>query len=177
MRHEGDRWQEKLVSDVADKWGVEVAKRGFTQLPNYLLLINQFLDREHRLSPVEFLVVIQLVGSWWRKSELPFPSMGTLAKRCGVSDRQIQRSVNKLVEKGFLARTKRRGEKGIIASNAYDLQPLVAVLGIIAKAFPNEFPRKVGDETRKAISAALASDQQQDDYPGIQVEGLPTTST
>ena len=141
--------------DVVDKWGAEVARRGFAQVPNYLLLLNQFLDKERRLSPVELLIVLQLVGNWWRKGDLPFPSMGTLAVRCGVSDRQIQRAVNRLVEGGFITRTKRRGHKGIIASNAYDLEPLVKLLGLVAKAFPNEFPRKVGEETRKAITALL----------------------
>lgn len=164
------------MSDVAGKWGIEVAQRGFTQIPNYLLLINQFLDQPHRLSPVELLIVLQLVGSWWKKDELPFPSMKTLARRCGVSERQVQRSVNSLVQKGFLARTKRRGERGIIASNAYNLQPLVAVLGVIAKAFPNEYPRKVSDETRRAISAALASEtSSSDDTDTEAVEGLGTS--
>lgn len=142
------------MSDVAEKWGVPVAQRGFAQVPNYLLLLNQFLDEEHRLSPAELLVLIQLVGSWWKKDALPFPSMATLAKRCGVSTRQIQRAVNSLEAAGFIQRVKRRSS-GIISSNAYDLSPLVAVLGEVAKAFPNEFPRNVDRATVAAISAKL----------------------
>ncbi|WP_227324079.1 hypothetical protein, partial [Acidisoma silvae] len=45
--------------------------------------------------------------------------------------------------------------KGIIASNAYSMQPLVEFLGEIAKAFPNEYPRRVTIEDRKAISQKL----------------------
>jgi hypothetical protein len=142
------------MSDVAEKWGLPVAQRGFSQVPNYLLLLNQFLDEEHRLSPAELLVLIQLVGSWWKKDALPFPSMATLAKRCGVSTRQIQRAVNRLEAAGFIQRVKRRSS-GIISSNAYDLSPLVAVLGEVAKAFPNEFPRNVDRATVAAISARL----------------------
>ena len=89
------------MSDVTEKWGRAVAGRGFAQIPNYLLLLNQFLDREVRLSPVELLVLLQLVGTWWRKEAMPFPSMGTLAARCGVSDRQIQRAINQLVKIGL----------------------------------------------------------------------------
>ena len=85
--------------DVVDKWGLLVAERGFAQIPNYLLLMNQFLEPERRLSPVELLILFQLAGSWWRRSEMPFPSMGTLANRCGVSDRQIQRAVTQLEKK------------------------------------------------------------------------------
>jgi predicted transcriptional regulator len=144
------------MSDVADKWGTPVAERGFAQVPNYLLLLNQFLDQDHRLAPAELLVLIQLVGSWWRKDALPFPSMGTLATRCGVSSRQIQRAINRLESLGLISRVKRRAH-GIIASNAYDLGPLAAVLGEIAKAFPNEFPRNVDRATAARISGQLAT--------------------
>jgi DNA-binding MarR family transcriptional regulator len=96
-------------------------------VPNYLLLINRFLDEDSRLSPVELLVLIELVGTWWKKSELPFPSIKTLATRCGVSERQMQRAIKSLERLGLLKRVKRR-DKGIIASNSYDLQPLAEVV-------------------------------------------------
>lgn len=128
--------------DVLEKWTAPVAERGFAQLPNYLLFLNQFLDEENRLSPVELMVLIQLAASWWRKDELPFPSMVTLAVRCGVSERQIQRAVTRLERDDLLRRVKRRAS-GIIASNAYDLTPLVGVLQQVAIAFPNAFPRRI----------------------------------
>lgn len=142
------------MSDVVDKWGKPVAERGFAQIPNYLLLINQFLDDDHSLSPVELLVLIQLVSTWWKKGEMPFPSMSTLAARCGVSSRQIQRSINKLENIGLISRVKRR-DKGIVSSNAYDLKPLVDILGLIAQQFPNEFPRNVSKEQVQRISSSL----------------------
>ena len=143
-----------MATDITTKWGRPVAERGFAQLPNYLLFINQFLDKDHRLSPVELLVLFQLVGTWWKKGDLPFPSMGTLAVRCGVSDRQIQRAVNQLEKVGLIRRVNRR-IKGIISSNAYDLSPLVSILEEIAKAFPNEFPRNVDRAVVKEISSRL----------------------
>jgi DNA-binding transcriptional regulator YhcF (GntR family) len=143
------------MSDVADKWGELVAKRGFAQVPNYLLLLNQFLDKEHQLGPAELLVLIQLVGSWWRKDAMPFPSMGALATRCGVSSRQIQRAINRLEKVGLIRRVKRR-TSGIIASNAYDLAPLAALLGEVAKVFPNAFPRNVNREAVARLSQSLA---------------------
>ena len=130
------------MSDMVDKWGREVSERGFAQVPNYLMLINQFLNEDSKLSPVELLILIQLVGSWWKKDEQPFPSMATLARRCGVSSRQISRAMNRLEEIGLVERTKRR-EAGIISSNSYDLMPLVGILKKVAKAYPNEFPRNV----------------------------------
>jgi hypothetical protein len=129
------------MSDIVEKWGERVGERGFAQVPNYLLLLNQFLGEE-RLSPVELLILLQLVGGWWNKEDLPFPSVGTLALRCGVSTRQIQRAVGRLEELGLLKRVKRR-TKGIITSNAYDLTGLVESLDQVAKAFPNAFPRSL----------------------------------
>jgi predicted transcriptional regulator len=130
------------MSDMVEKWGTAVAERGFAQVPNYLLLMNQFLEEESRLTSAELLILIQLVGSWWKKDDLPFPSMSTLARRTGVSARQVQRAINRLESLGLLKRSKRKAS-GIVASNAYDLTPLSAVLKDIAKAYPNEFPRNV----------------------------------
>tara|TARA_R110000787_G_scaffold141302_2_gene254774 strand:+ start:438 stop:881 length:444 start_codon:yes stop_codon:yes gene_type:complete len=146
------------MSDVLEKWGKEVAERGFTQIPNYLLLINQFLSDENRLTPGEVNVLFQLVGAWWRKSEMPYPALKTIAVRAGISDRQAQRAVTRLEKLNLLKRTKRKGAGGLIASNAYDLNPLVRFLEQVAKAFPNEFPRKVSVEDRAKINAALVAD-------------------
>lgn len=132
----------KKVPEIAEKWGQAVAERGFAQIPNYLLFINQFLDEEKRLSPTELLILLQISGNWWKKGDLPFPSVRTLAIRCGTSERQILRAMAKL-EKVELLRRVRRRENGLIASNAYDLEPLVKLLAEVAKAFPNVFPRTV----------------------------------
>ncbi len=130
------------MSEIVSKWGEDVAARGFSQIPNYLLLINQFIDQEKRLSPLELLTLIELAGSWWKKGEQPFPSMRTLATRCGTSERQILRAVSHLEELNLVKRVKRR-QQGLIASNSYDLTPLVELLAEIAKQYPNEFPRKI----------------------------------
>lgn len=143
------------MSDISEKWGAKIAERGFAQVPNYLLLLNGFIPKEQRLSSVELLVLIQLVGSWWKKDEMPFPSMTTLGTRCGVSSRQIQRAMNRLEKDGLIRRVSRRSQ-GVISSNAYDMAPLVEVLDVVASAFPNEFPRNVDRKTADAIGRKLA---------------------
>lgn len=130
------------MSEVAQKWGLSVAQRGFAQVPNYMLYINQFLDPDNALSPLELLILVQLSGSWWKKEEMPFPSMRTLAIRCGTSERQVLRAVSRLEQLGLLKRVKRR-TKGLIASNAYDLAPLAEVLNDISAVYTNEFPRNI----------------------------------
>lgn len=141
------------MSEVAKKWGAAVAERGFSQVPNYLLLLNQFIDKDNRLSPLELLILIELSGSWWKKEEQPFPSMRTLATRCGTSERQVLRAVTRLEELSLIKRVKRRS-KGLIASNAYDLTPLVEMLTEVSKIYPNEFPRNVGGKKRAAVEPA-----------------------
>lgn len=130
-----------VASDVASKWGPQVAQRGFAQVPNYLLLINTFLAEDKRLSPVELLVLIELSGSWWHKDDLPYPSVSTLAERCGTSARQVQRALKRLEDDNLVKRITRR-TRGVIASNAYDLAPLAETLTAIADAYPNAFPRR-----------------------------------
>lgn len=130
------------MSEIIQKWGESVASRGFSQIPNYLLLLNQFLDEDERLTPTELLVLIELVGAWWKKDDQPFPSMRTLSIRCGTSERQIMRAITRLEKLALIKRVKRR-KKGLIASNAYDLTPLVTMLSEVAIQYPNEFPRNV----------------------------------
>ncbi len=144
------------MADMVGKWGESVAGRGFAQIPNYLLLLNQFLDEEKRLSPAELLIIIQLVGAWWERDEMPFPALKTLATRSGISDRQAQRAVSRLEEMNLIKRVKRK-KSGMIASNAYDMSPLVNFLGEVAKAFPNEFERKINKSDMKKIGSLLQS--------------------
>jgi len=150
------------MSEVVSKWGLEVAERGFAQIPTYLLNLNRFLDKEHRLSPVEMLVLLHLAGAWWKKDENPFPAMTTLANRCGVSSRQVQRAINNLDRLKLIGRVKRKN-KGIVSSNAYDMAPLVDFLKAVAKAFPNEYPRRVTIEDRQALSEHLGDRRDLDD--------------
>lgn len=140
----------QTAPDVVDKWGLPVAERGFAQVPNYLLLLNQFLDEDDRLGPAEMLLLVQLVGAWWKKDAPPFPSIRTLSLRTGVSPRQVQRAIKSLEEKGML-KSERRRVRGIISSNVYDLTPLVGVLNDVAKVYPNE--------KKRTIKGAAVSDE------------------
>lgn len=163
------------MDGMVSKWGEAVAARGFTSVPNYLMLINQFLDEETQLTPIEQLVLIQLVGNWWKRDEPPFPSMRTLATRVGASERQVHRAIVRLEKDGFLKRVKRK-MRGVIASNAYDLSPLVEMLNNISKQFPNAFPRQ--SLARSDPGDSLASDQQTANGEALEVaEGQPSEPT
>lgn len=134
--------KDAAMKDISVKWGNAVAERGFAQIPNYLMQVNMYVHDDHKLSPAELVLLLQLVGTWWRKDEMPFPSMLLLAERSHLSERQVQRSLNALEAKGYLKKV--RGKtRGVIASNSYDLTPLVDILGQIAEHFVNRHPRKI----------------------------------
>jgi predicted transcriptional regulator len=124
------------------KWGKEVAERGFTQIPNYLMLINQFLEGDDRLPPSEMVVLLTLVAAWWKPNEPPFPSVRTIADRSALSERQVLRALRSLEERGFLTRKKQKADR-LISRNVYDLKPLVGRLKEVAEVFPNLYPRKI----------------------------------
>ncbi len=71
--------------------------------------------------------------------------MKTLAVRCGTSERQILRAVKRLEEIPLLRRINRK-RKGIIATNSYDLLPLVEVLQFVAESYPPARKRAVKAE-------------------------------
>lgn len=153
-----------MRSDIAEKWGMEVAENGFAQLPNYLILLNQFVDADSKLSPVELITLIQIASAWWEKDKLPFPSIRTLAIRSGVSERQMHRTIRTLEDKGLLKRVKKK-ENSIMSSNSYDLSPLVSVLSDAARIFESPYKRKIktGKYTsqkgrRKALRLPMRSD-------------------
>lgn len=144
-------------TDVADKWGLAVAEGGFTQVPTYLLYLNQYADPDERLSPVELITLIQLVSVWWNKDEPPYPSIKTIAARSGVSERQIHRSLNELEKKNLIRRMKKKG-RGIISTNAYDLKPLVETLQEAAKLHETPYKRRIKTSSRskKVISKSAS---------------------
>jgi hypothetical protein len=130
-----------MAANMSAMWGEKIVERGFTQVPNYLMMINQFLAEERRLTPVQLLVLLQLVYNWWEKDKPPFPSMQTMARRLGVSERQVQRAITDLEKKDIIKRVK-RAQGNLRASNAYDMSGLVSILGEVAEAYLNAYPRR-----------------------------------
>lgn len=117
---------------IAEKWGENVVKRGFSQIPFYLLHINKFLDQ--KLSSLQLLILIQLVSNWWEKETNPFPSMSNIAERCGVSERQIQRSIDDLVKRKIIEKVKISTDRGVVKRNTYNMSGLVDLLSQAASS-------------------------------------------
>jgi hypothetical protein len=127
---------------MSRKWGSDIVSSGFTSLPNHLLSINQFVRKERRLTPTELLTLFQILSAWWHAEQLPFPSKTTIARRLGLSPRQVQRALNGLEEKGYLTRVARFYPNRGRASNSYDLSKMVALVRVLAEQNPDAFKRR-----------------------------------
>jgi len=112
------------------KWGIAAMALGFCILPALLLRAQKRLG----LSPTQLALVIQLSDFWWNDGRNPWPSKETLGQRLGLSDRQVQRVVKSLEDRGYVTRKVRMTKHGR-TSNAYDLSGLVAKLAELAPEF------------------------------------------
>lgn len=114
-----------------DKFGVPVMKHGYTMLPNLLMEAQGKLKIKH----AEFNVLVQLIHHWWDADKDPHPAKDSIARRMGLSPRQVQRVLTKLEKDGLIRRVERfSGRKSQIA-NGYDLAPLVQKLGLVEPEF------------------------------------------
>ncbi|MHC3039234.1 helix-turn-helix domain-containing protein [Klebsiella pneumoniae] len=81
------------------------------------------------LSNTEMLLLIHLISFIHFADTPAFPSISTLAARINQHPRTVQRTINKLISKGFLKRkirAKSVNDKGL--SNLYSVEPLIEKL-------------------------------------------------
>jgi hypothetical protein len=109
---------------LAKRWGnhESLLQGGWVGVPVAFLANYGTLMQFGGLTAAEAMFVLQLMAFKWSE-EAPFPSYTTLAKRMGITDKQVRRYAKALEDKGFLIRTPRIG-----SSNSFDLQPLFNAL-------------------------------------------------
>lgn len=131
-----------------EKWG-EALDGGFQVLPD-LLLRSQ---RELKLSVTDLVVLLHLTMAWWDRGRSPFPRTTTIARRMDVSDRTVQRSIERLRKLRLIYRKSRKDEGGEVRT-AFDLTPLAERLRDISRTDPLA-------ERRREIRAGKAGLQTQ----------------
>ena len=104
---------------------------GFQLLPDVLL---KHQGRLH-LSATDVVVLINLTMSWWFPERLPFPRPTTIAKRMGTGVRTVQRSLQRLEDRGLVTRVRLRSSESP-GSIAFDLSGLVRELKDLAESDP-----------------------------------------
>lgn len=135
------------------KWGKSVAAQGFCMLPALLLRAQRRLG----LSPTQLAVIIQLCDFWWDDDKVPWPKKETIAQRLNLSEKQVQRVVRDLEQRGYVQRITRTTRNGR-TSNGYDLAGLVNKLQELAPEFAAAADAKRKVERRGGLKTASAKD-------------------
>lgn len=107
-------------SRVVDRYG-KAGEAGWSPIPD-VLLFNQ-----HRLSldSDELIVLLNLMAHYYVKNEMPFIRPTAIAKRMGVSQRSIQRIIQRLRRKGLVLKGGRHPTSGHFT---HDLSPVIEML-------------------------------------------------
>lgn len=105
---------------ISVRFGDAVLQAGHTVIPN--LVLNHY--SELNISPGEFVLAVQLWSFAWTDRN-PYPSLGTLAERMGVTRRQVRNYVHTLKAKGLLNVTERSQPGHGQLTSEYDFSPLI----------------------------------------------------
>jgi DNA-binding HxlR family transcriptional regulator len=107
-------------SGLREKWGF-VIDPGFLALP-YVILLHQ---AELGLTSECLNVLLNFLAHWHAEGRMAYPHTNTIAKRMGISQRSVQRSVSWLTKNGFMGKVPKRNSHD---RQMYDLTPLVKKL-------------------------------------------------
>ena len=98
------------TSQPQAKWGNAI-KAGYQVLPDALLRGQRLL----KLTATDIVVIANLnQAAWWYSDRLPYLQPHTIAKRMGVSERSVQRSLSRLREKKLLRQVRERQQDGTV---------------------------------------------------------------
>lgn len=118
-------WAEHLdpTGRVQARFGL-AADAGFLPLPDVVL----FYQCELGIKSEDLNVLLNVLVHWYTPDQMPFPRVTTIAKRMGVSDRSVQRSLSRLRKLGLIGKAKNSAGREV-----YDLKPLVEKLAPYAR--------------------------------------------
>ena len=114
---------------IQERWG-EALNAGFLVAPVALLRHQQELG----LDAGDLVVALNILGAWWYRDRLPFPSTNTIASRMGVTMRTVQRHLAKLEGLGLIRRLRNQpGSGNGVLVTKYDPDGLVKRLQALGK--------------------------------------------
>jgi hypothetical protein len=106
-------------SRVSARYG-QAGNAGWSPIPDVLL----FSQSRLKIKGDDLVVLLNLMAHYYVKNEMPFIRPTTIAKRMGVSQRTVQRSLARIFKLGLLWKGKHK-ELGHLT---YDLTPLIEKL-------------------------------------------------
>ena len=96
-------------SEPEAKWG-DALIAGFQVMPDALIRGQHLL----KLNATDMVVIANLNQAWWFEQNMPFLQPNTIAKRMGVSERSVQRSLSRLRKLGYLDQVRQRLNDGTV---------------------------------------------------------------
>jgi DNA-binding transcriptional ArsR family regulator len=115
----------ETLKAIEKRWSKDLAKVGWTALPNIILEKQVALE----LEPIDVNILMQIAKHWWSE-EAPFPSIERIAIAIGVTPRTVQRRITKMEKAKLIERKVRRYARGGQKSNGYSFD------GLIKKCIP-----------------------------------------
>lgn len=113
---------------VQGRWGELLTSAGFAPVPSYFLRLYHKLQvcsgkRARPMNSTEAMIIIHLSDFKWDERD-PWPSVGTIAERLGISVRSTREAMSTLEKAGLLTRKlSNRGE-----TNRYNFKGLIVKL-------------------------------------------------
>lgn len=121
------------------KWSAAVLRHGKLIVPSILLRAQARL----LVNSTQMIVLLQLLDHWWSADSKVYPSMKTIADRISMSPKQVQRTIDALVQKGLITKHSRRLPHGGKTSNEYRFDGLVQKLKTIEPDFEKARKAKI----------------------------------
>ena len=111
--------EEMSSDDVAAPKEDEMLSQNISQKRSFTIIYNDFLDYEGLKSKEKLIIMLLMRYGATREESTAFPSISTLAKKSGMSERSVQYTLKKLVKKNLLTRKARFKANGGQSSNVY----------------------------------------------------------
>ena len=150
---------EPLPSEPTAKWG-DVLNAGFQILPDSLIRGQHLL----KLSATDLAVIANLNQAWWYADRWPYLTPGTIARRMGVSERTVQRSLSRLRARGFLEQRREKLRDGRVRYT-HDLSGLREALEPLARRDINYSPTRRARLLRSATESLDRRTQRSEGFP------------
>jgi DNA replication protein len=106
------------------RFGDDLMADGFTAVPNLVLQHYTHVDMTHQ----EMMWTIHVWEHWWSSRRDPYPALGSIAAKMGISRRQSIRYAESLKAKGLLHIEPRYVDGKGQATNEYDFGPMLKTI-------------------------------------------------
>lgn len=112
-----------------EKWTKTLMAAGWTAIPSVILERQKAFG----LDAIDINIIAHLTIYWWKKANLPHPSVATIADAVGVTPRTVQKRIAAMEANGFIKRHFRARAGQSNATNLYSFEGLIKAATPYAK--------------------------------------------